>query len=102
MNRLDCLWWGVATAAVNDCRTAKCTGLCILLHASEQLRGTRRYARGWLCVDVLTSLPLDRILCAASAGGLGYVRFIKILRLLKVRGGARGEEEDTAVSHDAD
>jgi hypothetical protein len=56
--------------------------------------GARRYARGWLCVDVLTSLPFDRILCAASAGGLGYVRFIKILRLLKVRGGAGERRRD--------
>jgi hypothetical protein len=39
--------------------------------------------QGWLIWDLVTSLPFDRILCFAEAGGQGYVRFIKILRLLK-------------------
>ena len=44
-----------------------------------------RYVRGWLGWDLVTSLPFDRILCFAAAGGQGYVRFVKLPRLIKAR-----------------
>jgi hypothetical protein len=42
--------------------------------------------RGWFACDVMTSLPLDRLLCMTAADGEEYIRFVKLLRWIKVRG----------------
>ena len=43
--------------------------------------------RGWLLLDVATSVPLDRMLCLAdSHQSSGLVGFVKMLRWFKARG----------------
>ena len=50
----------------------------------------QRYLKGWFCVDVVSSLPLDVIICSAlsgdgqDGGGMGIVRVFKVARFLKL------------------
>ncbi len=42
--------------------------------------------RSWFACDVMTSLPLDHLLCITAADGEEYIRFVKLLRWIKVTG----------------
>jgi hypothetical protein len=42
------------------------------------------YARTWLLPDIASSIPLDRLICAAGDNGGHYIRFTKMLRWLKI------------------
>ena len=45
------------------------------------------YVRGWFACDVMTSVPLDRLLCMTAVDGAEYIRFVKLFRWIKVTGG---------------
>jgi hypothetical protein len=43
----------------------------------------KNYFRTWLLADILSSFPLDRIMCIFGQSGSPYIRFAKLLRWLK-------------------
>jgi hypothetical protein len=47
----------------------------------------RRYARGWLGIDLISSIPFDWLFLLSGGGGGGataYLRLLKAMRLLKL------------------
>ena len=42
------------------------------------------YLRGWFAFDLLSSLPLDRIVCSFESNDSAFARSVKIIRCLKV------------------
>ena len=45
----------------------------------------KHYLKGWMFIDLVSSLPMDRIVCSLQDGNSGNaVRFAKIVRIVKV------------------
>jgi CRP-like cAMP-binding protein len=45
---------------------------------------SKRYALGWFPLDLASSMPIDRIVCAMTNFNSSEIRFLKFIRLLKV------------------
>ena len=58
----------------------------------------RNYFRGWMVFDVITSLPIDWLLCTAGASseGVRICRLLKLLRVVRVIRTARRIEDEAA------
>jgi CRP-like cAMP-binding protein len=70
----------------------------------------RNYLRGWFTLDVISSFPLNRVVCAVGYTGIDqvHIRLLKVVRLIKVtrflrmlRTAARLEEELGHLLHNS-
>ncbi|KAG5176259.1 hypothetical protein JKP88DRAFT_171308, partial [Tribonema minus] len=104
--------WSRLDAAADACfaidiaatfRTAYATGGGLIVTVPAMI--ARRYVRGWLAVDALSTFPFDRIVTATSGSGSGggalrmlklvrVMRLVRLVRLLKLfrRGGPPGTD----------